>query len=520
MSDLSDTSAVQAVAEQRVDHFRQALGPFVVAAETTRMPMIFTDAQVGRHPLVFANDSFLALTGFERSAVLGHGVAYILGGVTDRGTLSAIETALDAGVDGTWDTQCRRMDGSTFLAAVFLTPVRDDRGVIRQHFLCFVEVSGRVERLVETRNEFHALYENAIGFIATTEGASHRFTFANASYRRLVGRDALVGQSVADALPEMKDQGLIARMDAVFETGVPFVGTSRPIRFQRTDGREAATQFVDLAYQPVLDAAGCITGIFCEGYDVTAQRLAAEKLSMLQIEVAHLSRVNAMGMMATTLAHELNQPLAAVTNYASGALHLLDPNAQHADELRATLGEIAEASHRAGDIIRHVREFTRRGETAKSRFNFSVAVAECVRLIRAGGCPDVEIENRVAPELLLLGDRIQIQQVLINLLRNACEAAGTSVARRVTIDAHIGSENLVVSVSDTGGGFSMQAAKDIFSWGDSAKEGGMGLGLSISRTIIEAHQGRIWLERTDDSGSLFCFEIPTQISSPGGDAVD
>jgi two-component system sensor kinase FixL len=515
---ISEPRTKQAVAEERVEHFRRALGPFVVAAETTRMPMIFTDAQVGRHPLVFVNDSFLALTGFQRGAVLGHGIASILGEVTDRGTLSDIETALDAGVDGTWDTQCRRVDGSTFMAAVFLTPVKDDQGVILQHFLCFVEVTGQVERLVETRNELHALYEQAPGFIATTDGPDHRFTFANASYRRLVERDVLVGLTVAEALPEVVEQNFIALLDAVYATGTPFVGTSRPIRIRGERGSEEALHYIDFVYQPVRDAGGHITGLFCEGYDVTAQRVAADKLSLLQSEVAHLSRVNAMGMMATTLAHELNQPLAAITNYASGAVHLLDPKAQHAEALSEALRAIAEASQRAGDIIRNVRELTRRGETVKSTFDFSTAVAECVRLIRAGGCPDVAIDNEVPPELRLWGDSIQIQQVLINLLRNACEAASASAARRVTVDAELKDGNIVVSVSDTGGGLSVEAARDIFSWGQSAKEGGMGLGLSISRTIIEAHQGRIWLEQTDDTGSRFCFAVPVQSPSSNGDA--
>ncbi|HEY0147485.1 MAG TPA: ATP-binding protein [Allosphingosinicella sp.] len=504
----------QDAAEERVDQFRRALGPFVVAAENARMAMIFTDATIDRHPVVFANDSFLSLTGFTREDILGKGVAFLLKEVTDPTTLSAIETALGTGESGTWEAQCRCANGSEYLATVFLSPVPDEQGTIRQHFLCFVEVSGRIDRLLGQRDAFAALYEQAPGFIAALEGSEHRFTFANASYKRLVGRDHLIGLRMVDVFPEMVEQGFVALLDRVFETGQPYVGNAMPVRFANSEGRGSRLAYVNFVYQPVHGANDAITGVFVEGYDVTAERLAAEQLSMLQGELTHASRVNAMGMMAATLAHELNQPLTAISNYAAGSYRMVDPRAQHASELIEVLQAIEDAAQRAGHIIRSVRELTRRGETPKTQFDLKLAIGECVRLVRAGSDTFATIEDKSPEGLKVFGDRTQIQQVLINLFRNACDATTDSAEPKVTVEAHQRDTEVIVGVTDTGCGLSLEAAENIFTWTDSTKEGGTGLGLSISRTIIEAHNGKIWLERSDQSGSEFCFSLPCAESKP------
>lgn len=508
MREPKSPETLQKAAEHRVERFREALGPFVVAAETTRMPMVFTDADGDYHPLVFVNDSFVALTGFSRKTIIGQDLLSLLSDVADRQTLASIEAALGGGNDGTWELQCRRANGSEFLAAVYLSPVRDRSGAVRQHFLSFVELGGHIDRMLKERNEFHALYEQAPGFIATSEGPDHIFTFANASYKRLVARENLIHKSVAEALPEIADQGFIAHMDKVFETGKPFLGKCLPIRIKLTDNNETALHYISFVYQPVRDASDRITGLFCEGYDVTAEREAADDLASMQAELIYLSRANAMGAMATTLAHELNQPLTAISSYVAGCHRLIDPDGANAEQLGQALRAAEEASQRAGEIIRHLRDLTKRGSPAKTSFDLKPAITECVRLVSAGGNGEVHFLDLTPVDVTMTGDRIQIQQVLINLLRNAGEAVTAAGEHLVTIAAEIWDQHLVVSVTDTGAGVSAEAAESIFSWTDTTKTGGMGLGLSISRTIVETHQGRIWLARSDRTGSTFCFSIP------------
>ncbi|WP_373488100.1 ATP-binding protein [Blastomonas sp.] len=495
----------------KVDWFRQELGPFVVAAEATQMPMIFTDAQLANDPVVFANDAFLDLIGFGRSDLLGVPLHRVLGEITDSSTVVSIQQEMRAGGSGTWDMQCRRADATEFLAAVFLSPVHDGQGTIRQHMFSFIELGGHVERLLDHRNEMHALYEQAPGFIATTSGPDHRFSFANSSYKRFVAKDELEGLTVAEALPEIVDQGLIELLDEVYRTGEPFVGKAQPIRIFDPATGNTEVRYCDFVYQAVRDAKHRITGLFCEGYDVTAQQKAADQLSLLQAELIHVSRVNAMGTMATTLAHELNQPLAAITNYTAGVKRLVDPEMPHAVRMMHALHGIEEAARRASDIIRNLRELTQRREPARATFDLQLAVAECVRLVQATVPPTVQITEDIADDMTMAADRVQIEQVIINLLRNACDAVQGSPRQLVSVVAKETDGKLLVRVIDSGPGVQAHAAEGIFTWGESSKDSGMGLGLSICRTIVEAHGGRIWLESSDASGSEFCFSIPQAV---------
>ncbi|WP_421854872.1 PAS domain-containing sensor histidine kinase [Novosphingobium sp.] len=494
--------------EALIERFRASIGPFVAAAEATHMPMIFADGQAADHPIAFANQAFRDLTGFGEDALLGERISVLLGEVMDTGTSAAIQAAIAEGASGNWELQCRRADRSEFLAAIFLSPMRDAQQVIRQNLLAFIELGRPVDRLLEQRNELHALYEQAPGFIATSEGPEHRFTFANASYKRFVGRENLVGRKVAEAMPEVVEQGFLGLLDQVYRTGEPFVGRGMPIEIVDDETGNTDQRYADFVYQAVRNAGGTITGLFCEGYDVTVQRKTAESLSALQSEMIHVSRVNAMGTMATTLAHELNQPLSAITNYAAGGLKLIDPGAQETERLTQALEAIGEAAQRAADIIRNVRELTRRRETKRMDFDLQAAVGECVRLVRATVSPGIRITDHIAAGTTMAADRVQIQQVIINLLRNACEAVIPMDRQEVSVSAHVKHGSLVVCVIDSGPGVTAEAAQDIFSWSDSTKEGGMGFGLSICRTIIETHRGRIWLENSGPDGSEFCFSVP------------
>lgn len=270
------------------------------------------------------------------------------------------------------------------------------------------------------------------------------------------------------------------------------------------------TRYSNFVYQPVENAAGDVTGLFCEGYDVTAQREIANTLAALESELVHVSRVNAMGTMATTLAHELNQPLSAIVNY-SGAMRRLVGSAKAGDNLLiVALQGIEEASQRAIEIIRNLRELTRRREPTRVAFDLKSAADECIRLVRATLKPGLQIDSAVPDGLMMNADRIQIQQVIINLLSNASDAVQTSARPHIMISVRQVDDGLVVSVIDTGSGVSAEAAESIFSWADSTKESGMGLGLSICRTILEAHHGRIWLANSGPEGSEFCFFVPAQ----------
>lgn len=492
------------------DGFWEQIRPLAGAAEATHMPMIFTDCQLPGNPVRFANDAFATLTGMSRAAIVGGPLDALLAGVTDVTSLTTIWQGLRSGGPGAWNIPCRRNDGTEFMAAVFLSPLHDDQGVSRQHCIAFVELGGHAERMSDHRDAMHALYAQAPGFIAATMGPDHQFSFANASFKRFVAREHLEGRTVAQVLPEIVEQGFLKMLDDVYGTGEPFVGRGIPMNIVTPDTGEITTRYCDFVYQAVRDGRGRITGLFCEGYDVTKQRDTADKLATLQAQLIHVSRVNAMGTMAATLAHELNQPLVAIANYSAGIMRLANPASPTFEKLELALRGIEEAAQRAGEIIRNLREMTRRREPDRVPFDLHEAVGDCIRLVQVTVPPSIVITRDICADTPMAADRVQIQQVIINLLRNACDAVMAAPVKQVSVSVKIADNQLVVCICDTGPGVPIEVAERLFSWSESSKEGGMGLGLSISRTIVEAHRGRIWLENSGPAGSELCFSIPMQ----------
>jgi two-component system sensor kinase FixL len=352
----------------------------------------------------------------------------------------------------------------------------------------------------------HALYENTPGFIAITGGAEHSYLFANAAYNRLVGDRQLLGRPVADVMPELVDQGFIDLLDHVYETGEPHVGANTMVEFRALPDAPAERRYLNFVYQPVRDPAGRIVGIFCEGQDVTAHRTDHEQLIALQAKLIHLSRVGTMSVMAATLAHELNQPLTAVANYIGACRRMLATDFT-IEQLDDPLRLASESTDRAAQIIRRIRQSTKRGTTSRERFDLCLAVEEAVALVQMDSC-DSSIEFRAHSPVQVLADRVQIQQVIINLLRNACEAAAAVRDGLVIVRVSLEGDEVVVSVDDTGAGVGEEAAESLFQWAASSKPDGMGIGLSISRTIIEMHRGRIWHDRSDGQGARFSFSLP------------
>jgi len=355
---------------------------------------------------------------------------------------------------------------------------------------------------------FGKIYDNAPGFIAATEGPDHRFIYANRSYRELVGRDDLVGKRVSEALPEVAEQGYIELLDRVYRTGEPFVGEDLPIKLQGAAGDECALRYINFVYQP-MRSNGEIIGLFAEGYDSTGEILAKQRLRTFQEELSHAARVNTMGTMAATLAHELNQPLTAVSAYTSASIRLVNKGEQDPEVLVAALAAIQEATERAAAIIRNIRDLTKRGETSRSTFDLKVAIEESINLVRAGLRDQVEITDSIEGDLLVNANPTQIMQVIVNLVRNACEATKPGRANHVAVSGSTTPNEVLVSVRDHGRGLTVEEAQNIFTWTDSEKEGGTGLGLAICRAILDSHGGRIWLEDASPNGCEFRFSLPS-----------
>jgi two-component system sensor kinase FixL len=246
--------------------------------------------------------------------------------------------------------------------------------------------------------------------------------------------------------------------------------------------------------------------------DISERQATEARLQDLQSELVHISRLTAMGEMASTLAHELNQPLSAIGNYLKGSQRLLETaDDEKSATMRNALDKAAEQAVRAGQIIRRLRDFVSRGETERRVERVSKLVEEASALALVGTRElGVDVRLRVQPEAdLVVADRVQIQQVLLNLIRNAVDAMVDSPKRELTITTRLVAKDTVeVTVADTGPGIAPQIASQLFQPFITTTRQGMGVGLSISRTIVDAHGGRIWAEPNDGGGTVFRFTLP------------
>jgi two-component system sensor kinase FixL len=328
-----------------------------------------------------------------------------------------------------------------------------------------------------------------------------------ASAERLFGwrPTEVIGRNISVLMPQpFRDQhdGYLQRYLATGEKRI--IGIGRIVVGQRNDG---STFPMELAVGEVRSEHGRFFTGFVR--DMTEREESEARVQQLQAEVVHISRLSAMGEMASALAHELNQPLSAIANYLNGARRLLERETGSDPRAVEAVTKAAEQALRAGDIIRRLRDFLARGEGERSVESLAKLVHEACDLALVGAKEaGVDVLYQFDPHLdRVVVDRVQIQQVVVNLVRNALEAMQGQVRRELLVSTKVEDDMAVVSVVDTGSGLDEAAAARLFQPFVTTKAQGMGVGLSISRTIVEAHGGRIWTEVNSGGGAIFRFSV-------------
>jgi two-component system, LuxR family, sensor kinase FixL len=257
--------------------------------------------------------------------------------------------------------------------------------------------------------------------------------------------------------------------------------------------------------------------------DITQRQESEARLQELQSELAHVSRLTAMGQMASALAHELNQPLSAIVSYMKGSRRLLESGAEdRSGLLRDAMDKAGDQALRAGQIIRRLREFVGRGDSERRVESVKKLIEEASALALVGTKDQgVRVRFQFDPAVdFVLVDKVQIQQVLLNLLRNAVEAMEASQRRELVISTAAGDDDMVaVSVADTGPGIALELMSQLFQPFVTNKRHGMGVGLSICRTIVEAHGGQITVEPNPAGGTIFRFTLRAASGEDFGDAA-
>jgi two-component system, LuxR family, sensor kinase FixL len=360
--------------------------------------------------------------------------------------------------------------------------------------------------------EIRNLFQQAPGFIAWGSGPEHRLGFVNKAFEKLVGRRGLVGKTVKESMPELAEQGFLELLDEVYASGTPHMGTEVPIKVKR--GNTFDERYVDFVYQPIFNRKGEVAGIFASGYDVTSKRRARDDLQKLQMNLAHMSRLSAMGTMASTLAHELNQPLTAIGSYLSGCDRMLQSGSYSIEQVQQGIREARNNVQRASEIIRSVREMTKRRAPQPELTNLGQVVAGAAKFALVGAREQgisraIDVEKDVEIEV----DPVQLQQVFVNLIRNSLEAMEGKDRQELTITGRRNGNQVHICIKDSGSGIAAEDMGPLFEPFHTTKEQGLGIGLPICRTIVEAHGGRIWVEDTGPQGTSFCITLPVRQSS-------
>jgi len=406
-----------------------------------------------------------------------------------------------------FETRRRRKDGRIIDVSVTVSPLYDDSGnLIGASKVARDITSAKKSQLQLQEREAHLksvldTVPDAM-IVIDTRGIMQSFS---ATAEKLFGYRAeeAVGRNVSILMPEpygSQHDSFLARYLATGEKRI--IGIGRVVVGRRKDG---STFPMELAVGEMRSG----DRRFFTGFvrDLTERQQTQQRLQDLQAELIFMSRFTALGEMASTLAHELNQPLTAVTSYLNGVRRLLDGGrVEELPMVRDAVDYAAEQALRAGQIIKRLREFVARGESERRGENLQKLIEEASALALVGAKEDgARVSFLYDPNIQsVMVDKIQIQQVILNLMRNALEAMLEVEKRELTVATRsLGQDMVEISVTDTGPGIAPEISAKLFQPFMTTKPHGMGVGLSISRTIVEAHGGKLWAEPNPGGGTIF-----------------
>ncbi|HEV2840396.1 MAG TPA: PAS domain-containing protein [Chthoniobacterales bacterium] len=460
----------------------------------------------------FFNKEWLNFTGRTMEEELGDGWADVVHGDDLENTAQRYRTAFDAREAFVIQNRLRRHDGEFRWVTASGAPRYDGKG----KFLGYVGASIDITDLLKKEEALHESEER----IALAAEAAHlgvwelnlatNELWVSDQWRSLfqIKPGVPVTPDDADELVHPEDRD---RRSAIVQKAI-----------EENSGYEIEYRALlpDKTLRWIAGRARCLPGeqgrpnrLLGVATDVTDRKKAQMETQLLQDEIAHVGRVSMMGQLASALAHEINQPLGAILRNAEAAELFLQSKSPDLEEVRAILADIRSDDQRAGGVIDRMRGLLKRHVLDTQLLDLTELVGNVTELARPDAATrHVKLAVNLPPDLpAVRGDRVHLQQVLLNLILNGMDALkeASQENRRVTVSARVDPARTVeIAVSDTGHGIAAEKLAHIFDPFFTTKPDGMGMGLAISRTIIEAHGGRLWAENNSDTGATFRFTLP------------
>jgi PAS domain S-box-containing protein len=434
-------------------------------------------------------------------------------------TLKAFHHAIETGTSYEAVHRVRRSDGEFRWHRDHGEPLRDREGRIIQWYGLSIDVDeakkaeDRLRRSEAYLEEAQRLSHSGVAAYNETD-----ILYGSEETFRIWGFDPAQGVPSREAVnqrihPDDRDRLLAEVQRAVSEKRNYFFA----YRIVLPDGE---IKHIETIGRPAFSASGELVEIVTTQIDVTERKRAQEehkRLLQLEADFAHMNRVSMLGELAASLSHEIMQPIASARNNARAAQKFLEMEPPDLGEVREAVASFVSDTDRTGEIIARIREQIKKAPPRKERFDLNAAIEEVIILVRsATNRNGVLVEMRLADGLsLVAGDRVQLQQVLLNLVLNAVEAMGSveAGARKLLISTEQDRTGALVAVRDSGPGIDPTHLKRVFKAFYTTKSGGTGMGLSICRSIIDAHGGRLWAEANEPRGAVFQFTLPNAENS-------
>nr|WP_282183184.1 PAS domain-containing sensor histidine kinase [Niveispirillum sp. SYP-B3756] len=415
------------------------------------------------------------------------------------------------------DGRIRRFDGEYRWFTFRQKPLLDDQGNVLRWYGVVIDIEDRKRAedalresqaaLQSREHELHQIISSIPGLVWSSD-AEGRTEFWSQQYLDYAGLrlEDVLGLGYLDHIHPDDRQLAI---DFSVATVRSRCAGEIEIRLRRADGQ---FRWFLIRASPFYDDAGNITRWFGVNIDIEERKRAEEELRQSRSELEHVSRLTTMGELAVSIAHEVNQPLMAIVTNASTCLRWLDPAQQDLALARTTVERIVRDGHRAGDIVASVRALAQKSALKMRRMVLESVIQEVLDLLRAEfRHRGVVLVTEFAPTPTeVIGDGTQLQQVILNLIMNSVEAMSgiDSAGRRLTIRTLTSEDFAQFSVLDTGDGLSPDNVDRLFEAFFTTKPEGIGMGLSICRSIVEAHRGRIWASDNTPTGSVFSVALP------------